>query len=159
MAGREIGGGRPEIHLPTLWGGRPRSRSERGRVGQGARVKAAGELRIQWGESPWLAFADQVVDRGYDGLAVWFREVVAVRSVGGPVGRGGKRARRRVEVPPAVLHLEDLLEHERRSRPRDVLIETDQRVGLLDRPHDGVVDVKGIQRLDIDHLARNSKFL
>src|SRR6266851_7161964 len=114
---------------------------------------------VQGWESPWLPFADQVVDARHDALSIWFREVVAVGSIGRPVRRGRQRARGGVEMPPAVLRLEDLLEHERRRAARHVLVEADERMRLLDRTHDRVVDVKRIQRLDVDHLARNSKLL
>src|SRR5216684_27926 len=55
----------------------------------------------------------QAVDRLDDALPVRLGEVIAIRPIGGPVGRSRERSRSGVEMPPAILPLQDLLHHER----------------------------------------------
>src|SRR6202165_5195825 len=81
--------------------------------------KRGRESRVEGREPPRLALPDDLVDGGDDALPAGLREVIAVGPVRRPVWRRGQRARGGVQVPPALLHLEDLLEHEGRRPPRE----------------------------------------
>src|SRR3989442_10828208 len=71
------------------------------------------ESRVERWEPPRLALAHDLVHGLDDALPVRLGEVVPIRSVRRPVRRGGEGPRRGVQVPPPLLRLEDLLEHER----------------------------------------------
>src|SRR5438034_3624868 len=87
-----------------------------------------------------------------DVLAARLGKIVAVDADGRTVRARAQRARTDVEMIDAALCLDDLLKDVGRCAARKILINDEERSGLLDRPDDRVTEIERQQRADVDDL-------